>query len=277
MNKDLYRTLGVSPDATGEEVKRAYRRIALLYHPDRNRTGMEAEDHFKEANYAYSILGNREKRRRYDLYREFVKLSDRWGISPSPYPDRILTDLFLDPKLPGMGRWFDEILKALDPSGDGGTFWSLSRATLQLLRRLIQEETRKRGVPVKKERFRAVHYPRTVLKKVGSVLIPPGVAPGRRSRSEERPPSGRESPARPGSLGKRRGADIEWTLPLTQEEAARGARLTVSFFRDSQWDRLSLRVPPGTREGVRLRVRNKGNRIDPSGEAGDVYFRVLIR
>ncbi len=258
-------------------MKKAYRRIALLYHPDRNRAGVGTEDHFKEANYAYSILGNREKRKRYDLYREFVKLSSRWGIPPSPHPDRILTDVFLDPKLPGMARWFEEILRARDLRGGGGAFRSLSRATFHLLRTLLQEERQKRGVPATKGRFRVVDHPKRILKKVGRALFPAGDGRGRRKRPEERPASGERGPARPASRGRHRGADIEWTLPLTRDEAAKGTRLTVSFFRDSRWDRLSLRVPPGTREGVRLRVRNRGNSISPSGETGDLYFRVLIR
>ena len=277
MISDLYRTLDVSPEANEDEVKRAYRRLALLYHPDRNQTGVEAEDRFKEAAYAYSILGDRDKRKRYDLYREFMKQSARWGIPPSPSQERILNDLFLDPKFPGLEKWLEEILRAKEISGNGRTFWTLSRATLQLLRELYQEE-QKKSAPLKKTRRpRIVSYPKTVLKKVGSVLIPLAGARRGVDRTEKATPFGATGPSGPGGAGRNQGADIEWTLPLTREEAVHGTRMNLSFFRDSQWDRLSVHVPPNTREGVWLRVRNKGNRIASSGETGDLYLRVMIR
>jgi len=271
MIKDLYRTLEVSPEAKGEEVKRSYYRLALLYHPDRNQAGEEAENRFKEAAYAYSILGDSDKRKRYDLYRQFMKQSARWGIPPSLSQQRILNDIFLDPKLPGMGKWLEEILGAKDLSGNGRNFWRLSRATLQLFREIYEEEKKKSEPLKKRRRPRIVSYPKTVLKKVGSAFIPLANARRQGDRTEKVPPSG------PGSSGWKQGADIEWTLPLTREEAAQGARMNLSFFRDSQWDRLSLHVPPNTRDGVWLRVRNKGNHIASSGEKGDLYLRVMIR
>ena len=277
MISDLYRTLQVSPEANEDEVKRAYRRLALLYHPDRNQSGVEAEDRFKEAAYAYSILGDHDKRKRYDLYREFMRQSARWGIPPSPSQERILNDLFLDPKLPGLEKWLKEILSAKETPGNGRTFWTLSRATLQLLREIYQEEQKKSAPSKKTRRTRIVSYPKTVLKKVGSVLIPLAGARRRVDRTEKASPSGTKGPSRPGGVGKDHGGDIEWTLPLTREEAAHGTRMNLSFFRDSRWDRLSLHVPPNTRDGVWLRVRNKGNRIASSGKTGDLYLRVMIQ
>jgi curved DNA-binding protein CbpA len=65
--KDYYRLLGVEREASGEEIKKAYRKLALKYHPDRNRGDPGCEDRLKEVNEAYQVLGNEEKRRRYDL------------------------------------------------------------------------------------------------------------------------------------------------------------------------------------------------------------------
>lgn len=68
--KDYYRILGVSRNATDEEIKSAFRKLALKYHPDRNPGDKDAEAKFKEINEAYEILSNPEKRKIYDSYGE---------------------------------------------------------------------------------------------------------------------------------------------------------------------------------------------------------------
>jgi len=66
--RDYYEILEISPNATEEEIKKAYRKAALKYHPDKNPGDKEAEEKFKEAAEAYSVLSDPEKRRRYDQY-----------------------------------------------------------------------------------------------------------------------------------------------------------------------------------------------------------------
>lgn len=66
MNKDLYQVLGVSKNASEAEIKSAYRKLARKYHPDINKDNKEAADKFKEVSCAYDILGNKEKRQKYD-------------------------------------------------------------------------------------------------------------------------------------------------------------------------------------------------------------------
>ncbi len=68
MPKDYYKILGVSRNATQEEIKKAYRRLALKYHPDRNKGNKEAEEKFKEINEAYAVLSDPAKRRQYDQF-----------------------------------------------------------------------------------------------------------------------------------------------------------------------------------------------------------------
>ncbi len=68
MNTDLYHVLGVPRTASADEIKKAYRKLALKYHPDQNPGNKVAEDKFKEINAAYSVLGDEQKRAQYDRY-----------------------------------------------------------------------------------------------------------------------------------------------------------------------------------------------------------------
>ena len=66
--RDYYEVLGISRDATLDDIKKAYRRMALKYHPDKNPGDAQAEEKFKEAAEAYGVLSDDEKRARYDRY-----------------------------------------------------------------------------------------------------------------------------------------------------------------------------------------------------------------
>jgi curved DNA-binding protein CbpA len=82
--KDYYEIMGLSPDATGEEIRRGYRKLAMQYHPDRNMGDPQCEERLKELNEAYQTLGVEESRTRYDLLR-------RWNSRESP-PYRVVRD-----------------------------------------------------------------------------------------------------------------------------------------------------------------------------------------
>ena len=66
--RDYYEVLGVSKNASEDEIKKAYRKIAIKYHPDRNPDNKEAEEKFKEAAEAYSVLSDQQKRQQYDQF-----------------------------------------------------------------------------------------------------------------------------------------------------------------------------------------------------------------
>ena len=66
--RDFYEILGVSKSSSADEIKKAYRKVAMQYHPDRNPSDKEAEDKFKEAAEAYEILSDADKKAKYDRF-----------------------------------------------------------------------------------------------------------------------------------------------------------------------------------------------------------------
>ncbi|HEX74365.1 MAG TPA: DnaJ domain-containing protein [Dehalococcoidia bacterium] len=103
MAKDYYQILGVSRNATSDEIKKAYRKLAMQYHPDRN-PGKEkwANDKFKEINEAYAILGDPEKRSQYD---QFGTIGDIGDIFGSTFTRGTFEDMIKD--FGGAGLRFD--------------------------------------------------------------------------------------------------------------------------------------------------------------------------
>ena len=103
MAKDYYQILGVPQNAPNDQIKKAYRKLAMQYHPDRN-PGKEkwANDKFKEINEAYAILGDPEKRRQYD---QFGTIGDIGDIFSSPFTRGTFEDMIRD--FGGAGLRFD--------------------------------------------------------------------------------------------------------------------------------------------------------------------------
>jgi len=97
IKRNYYRTLGVPPNATLEEIKHAYRKIAIRYHPDKNPNDQKAEDKFKEISEAYSVLGNPDKRREYDRSEGFSAVGTdnrRKSTSSNATFNDVFNDLF---------------------------------------------------------------------------------------------------------------------------------------------------------------------------------------
>ncbi|HUV55694.1 MAG TPA: DnaJ domain-containing protein [Dehalococcoidales bacterium] len=108
MTNDYYQLLGVSRNASDEEIKRAYRKLAMQYHPDRNPEREKwANEKFKEINEAYGVLGDPEKRRQYDQFGTAGNIGDIFG---SPFTRGTFNDVIQDFGGAGLGfNFLDEI------------------------------------------------------------------------------------------------------------------------------------------------------------------------
>src|SRR5499433_4590102 len=92
--RDHYEVLGVTRECTAVELKTAYRKLALQYHPDRNPGDQQAEDRFKEASEAYEVLSDPEKRSRYDRFGHSRDLFEGFGAGFSTNINDIFGDIF---------------------------------------------------------------------------------------------------------------------------------------------------------------------------------------
>jgi len=127
MARDYYQILEVPRNASDDEIKKAYRKIAMQYHPDRN-PGKEkwANEKFKEINEAYGVLGDPQKRRQYDQFGGVGNISDIFG---SPFTRTTFEDMMKDFSGAGLGFDFLDNVFAdfLRGRGNSGSFKNFSR------------------------------------------------------------------------------------------------------------------------------------------------------
>ncbi len=199
--KDYYATLGVSKDATEKDIKQAYRRLARKHHPDVNPGSKEAEEKFKDVSEAYEVLGDKEKRAKYDSF------GQQWqGGGGQPGPGY---------GAPGGFRY--ENFDGFDTSGGGfGDF----------------------------DFFEMLFGPRGAAEQQG-----------RRQA---------------------RGHDVEAQIEVTIEESYKGAAksFTIGTGGRGQSKRLEVKIPPGVRDGSRIRLLGEGEAAGHGGKKGDLYLIV---
>lgn len=263
-DRDYYATLGLAPQASDDEIRRAYRRLALQWHPDRNAGDRAAEERFKEISEAYAVLIDPAKRRAYDAARRTGATRD-FGHSR----EDLFRDLFADPRASAI---FEELAREFERLG------------LHVQRRDFHE-TLFGGRAVFTGRV-VVVTPFTPVRLLfglaRAVLRGPRPPAAVHARAESAAPRGLVGHLLGagrrllGLAGSARGdADVVVALPLTAAEAAAGGRRRVTLARDGRREDLVVTVPRGVRAGTRLRLRGKG-RGGPAGPAGDAYLVVKI-
>jgi len=267
-DRDYYRILGVHLEATEDEVRRAYRRLALQWHPDRNGGSAEASERFKEISEAYGVLMDHAKRVQYDRARR--------GTGPGDFHvsrDQVFRDLFTDPRASAI---FDELARELQRMG-----LRVDRQDFQTT--LFGGRTVMTGhVVVISPGTALIALARLALRACRSISRSALGSPGRDERAGGLGGPWLGPPYRliRWVLGSRAGGgdtplaaeDVTLPLRVTSDEARRGVRKQVSLPDGSD---VVVQVPAGVANGTRLRLRGKGlTRGD--GTRGDAYLAVEI-
>jgi curved DNA-binding protein len=274
--RDYYETLGLSRQATDEQIRNAYRKLARKHHPDVNPGNKEAEEKFKEINEAYSVLSDPQKRKQYD------ELGQNWkaGADFKPPPD-----------------WGRDVRVEFGDRGGFGDFSEFFESVFGGARR--GAGTRGAGFPTRgrdleaqlriplEEAYRGTTRTVTLRGPDGKqksirVNIPAGVSDGELIHIPNEGAAGSRG-APPGDLFVSvrlephplfkvlDDGNLEMNLPVAPWEAALGARVRVPTLDGP----VELTIPPNTQNGQRLRLRGQGM-ARRGGGRGDLYTRIQI-
>ena len=271
--RDYYETLGVSRTASDDEIKKSYRKLARKYHPDLNPNNKQAEEKFKEVQEAYDVLGDKEKRVKYDQLGQNWKSGSDFTPPPNWQTDFDPNEFFGRQQTGGFGRQtgtggFSDFFEMLFGGRHGGaqTASGGDDAETELALPLIDMH---RGTT----RTLTVHFGRS--QKTIDVRIPPGARNDSRIRIPGGGPNGGDLYIRlkldPDSIFKVKGDDTEVEVDISPWEAALGAAIQVPTL-DGRAD---IRVPPAVTAGQKLRLRGQGLNIRGGGR-GDHFVKLRI-
>ncbi len=248
--KDLYKALGVDKKASADEVKRAYRKLARQYHPDRNPDDAKAEERFKEVQHAYDVLSDADKRKQYDRGGMFGPFAGQGGaggagagFDPSAFGD-ILSNLFGGGGGgAGGGRGAPRAERGRDVEAD--------------VRLSFDQSLRGVQVPVTLSAFVSCATCHGTGARPGTT---PKVCPRCSGRGIESQGQGLFSISQPCSLCSGTGTVIEDPCAT-----CRGSGQV------QKERRLKVNIPAGVRDGSRVRIAGKGEAGRNGGPSGDLY------
>lgn len=280
--KDYYRILGVARDASQDDIKRAYRRLARKYHPDVSEE-QDAEARFQELQEAYEVLKDPEKRTAYDRFGE------NWREGQDFRPDEGAPDFdfagggFTAGDASGFSDFFESLFgRGAGRRGGGfhGGFHGRGDDHFARVELTLEEAyhggTRRISLQTPKVTAdgRVERETRSV-----DVRIPAGVTEGQQIRVPGQGGSGigqggtgdlyLEVALRPHAHYRAEGRDIHLDLPIAPWEAALGAKVTVPTLGGE----VETRIPAGARSGQQLRLKGRGL---PGSPPGDQYLHLRI-
>jgi curved DNA-binding protein len=290
MVNDYYQRLGVPRQATADEIKKAYRKLARQYHPDHNQGDKGAEEKFKQVNEAFEVLSDTSKRKLYD---EFGDDAAKMGWDEKKAEQfRAYRNGAFRGAPGGFGGGMPGGFHVDFGGGDGGPvdFESILGEMFGMGGRGQRRNGPRAGGDLEAELDVTLHEAvlggtRTlqVNGKRLEVKIPAGVETGSRVRlAGQGEPGERGGP--PGDLFvdlvvhehphvRREGKDLYVDLPVTVKEALLGAEIRVPVFGGSGL----VTVKPGTQSGTKLRLKGKGVPALKGGPAGDLYLVVQVK
>jgi DnaJ-class molecular chaperone len=265
MAGDYYETLGVSRKASEDEIKNAYRKLARQYHPDRNPGDKQAEAKFKEIQEAYDVIGDKAKRGQYDRFGAAGPHRGFQGAGPGGFNFN-----FGGPGAGGFQQMDPAQAADLFRQFFGGGGGPADMESMFGAGARGRTGTRRRRPAEPQEVESEVSIPFLVSATGGSinlqidgrelsVKIPPGVEDGQALRLHGQAPGGgdlrlklriQEHP-----YFRREGRNIVLEVPISVAEAMLGGQVEVPTLAGP---RLTVKIPPGTSSGTRLRLRGRG-------------------
>lgn len=290
MPEDYYQVLGIQKNADPEEIKKAYRKLALKFHPDRNPNDKSAEERFKKINEAYAVLSDPEKRKEYDKFGS-VKFGQRFSqeeIFKGFDLDQILRDL-------GFGASTSRIFRHSRPGMRKETFeFRSDDAFSELFGHATNYQVPTRGedvqynlnITLEESIFGAEK--KIAVKRNGSieeifVKIPPGINSGKKLRLAGKGNIGKHGGSKgdlyliinvlPHPIFARDGNDIFIEKSILFSQAVLGTSIDVPTI-DGTIRR--IKVPPGTQNGTKIRMKGFGAPSLKDNSKGDQYVKITI-
>lgn len=281
--RNYYAILGVSRDATIDEIKKSFRKLARQYHPDMNPGDKAAEEKFKDLGEAYEVLSDVSKRAQYDQYSSFWKQSGfqgatEWAKSWGNHSNGRTVPKDMDfSQFRDFNSFVDELLDRRTEESDGSrdpyrpgktkTAYTVSRNSAR---------NAEANLTVPLERAYTGGRERIRLEDGRSleVNMPPGMVTGQKIRLRGQGVAGGDLflniDVPPHPFFHIDGADIYCQLPITPSEAVLGGPIEVPTLDGL----VKMMIPSGVRSGQKLRLGGKGYPID--GERGDQIVEVQI-
>lgn len=269
--KDYYKVLGVSKSATGAEIKTAYRKLAMKYHPDHSKGDKHAEEMFKTISEAYAVLSDKEKRQQYDTFG-----SDDFHQRYSQ------EDIFRNVDLGDILREFGFGGKGMRFSF-GGPIGGHQRRPAPVKGSDLVYELPLTLREVASGASKTVTFQHQGRNENISVTIPPGMITGKKLRlAGKGEQSGYGGPAGdlyiqsrviPDSVFTAEEHDLNTTVTIRLSESLLGTQVAVPTIEGGE---LSLKIPPGTRHKTRMRLAGHGLPKMKGSSRGDLYVTVLL-